>query len=488
MKHSTFSPDSSTRSLDDDSFTGSWSAEDTSSDALSLAAERLLMMECMIEQMPSSIMMMDRGGVLTYLNAAAARTFGRLRDHLPVAPERMIGQSIDVIHPSPHRVRELLARPGRSPHTDTIKLGPETLTLTIQAVRDGAGVLHAFQATLEVITREVELEAKVQEQLEVQRERAEDLEERVGGIFDVLRAATDGDLTRRCGVHGEDVVGKLSYELDRFLDMQATNLRSFRGEAKEVGESSVRLKQISLALGGGADHTSERAMAAAASSEKVSMSVQSVSAATQQMSASIAEISRSAVDAARVAASAVHAAEHTNERVRALGESSKEIGQVIKVITSIAQQTNLLALNATIEAARAGEAGKGFAVVANEVKELAKETAKATEDISAKIEAIQSDTRASVTSIREISEIIGQISDIQNAIASAVEEQTATTNGISHSIKDAAQESLSISEHVSGVAGSSEETAACAQETMAAAEDLSRMAEALKDIIGMYQV
>lgn len=169
-----------------------------------------------------------------------------------------------------------------------------------------------------------------------------------------------------------------------------------------------------------------------------------------------------------------------------LGESSAEIGNVIKVINSIAQQTNLLALNATIEAARAGEAGKGFAVVANEVKELAQETAKATEDIRRRIQAIQSDTEAAVSAITEISRIIAQINDTQSTIASAVEEQTATTNEMGRNVTEAATGSNDIAENITGVARSASETTTAAATTSQAAEELARMAAELQQLVGQF--
>jgi methyl-accepting chemotaxis protein len=191
-------------------------------------------------------------------------------------------------------------------------------------------------------------------------------------------------------------------------------------------------------MGSSAEETSSQATLVSAASEQVSKSVQTVASGTEEMTASIREIAKNASEAARVASGAVKVAENTNQTISKLGDSSTEIGKVIKVITSIAQQTNLLALNATIEAARAGEAGKGFAVVANEVKELAKETAKATEDISQKIESIQGDTRHAVSAISEINGVISKINDYQNTIASAVEEQTATTSEISRNVNEAA--------------------------------------------------
>ena len=171
-----------------------------------------------------------------------------------------------------------------------------------------------------------------------------------------------------------------------------------------------------------------------------------------------------------------------------LGVSSIEIGKVIKVITSIAQQTNLLALNATIEAARAGEAGKGFAVVANEVKELAKQTAAATEDISQKIEAIQSDTKGAVTSISQIGKVIAQINDISNTIASAVEEQSATTNEIARNATEAAKGSSEISKNITQVSEAAKSTTEGANNTLTAATELAKLAGDLKGIVAKAMI
>ena len=188
-----------------------------------------------------------------------------------------------------------------------------------------------------------------------------------------------------------------------------------------------------------------------------------------------------------VAAQAVTMVETTNESVGKLGASSQEIGNVVKVITSIAEQTNLLALNATIEAARAGEAGKGFAVVAGEVKELAQETAKATEDISQRIDAIQTDTAAAITAIDQIGSVIGEINDTQTTIAGAVEQQSATTSEIGRNVTEAASGSTEIARNITGVATAAEATTGSAGDTQRAADDLARMADELRQLVSQFQ-
>ncbi len=257
--------------------------------------------------------------------------------------------------------------------------------------------------------------------------------------------------------------------------------------SQQIAESSRDLTKASEQMTSAADETSAEANTVSAAAEQVSANVQTVATGVEQMSASIKEIARSAAEAAKVATVGVGVAEKTNSTVAQLGESSAEIGKVIKVITSIAGQTNLLALNATIEAARAGEAGKGFAVVANEVKELAKETAKATEDISRKIEAIQRDTREAVQAIDQIGQIVKQINEIQGTIASAVEEQTATTNEIGRNIAEAAKGSTEIARNITAVAQAARGTTEIAASTQRSAGEFSRVATELAALVQVEQ-
>jgi methyl-accepting chemotaxis protein len=251
----------------------------------------------------------------------------------------------------------------------------------------------------------------------------------------------------------------------------------------DIADSAQEVTAASHQMSSAADETSAQANTVSAAAEQVSANVQTVATGVEEMSASIKEIARSASEAAKVATVGVGVVEKTNTTVGQLGESSAEIGKVIKVITSIAGQTNLLALNATIEAARAGEAGKGFAVVANEVKELAKETAKATEDIGQKIEAIQRDTREAVAAIDQIGQIVKQINEIQGTIASAVEEQTATTNEIGRNIAEAAKGSTEIARNITGVAQAAQGTTQSAVATLKAAGEFSRVANELAALV-----
>jgi methyl-accepting chemotaxis protein len=248
--------------------------------------------------------------------------------------------------------------------------------------------------------------------------------------------------------------------------------------------SSDELAAVSRQLSAGAEETSRQAGSVSASAEQVSRNAQAVATAVEEMSATVNEIAQNASSAARVAASAVRAAELANAAVAKLGESSAEVGNVVKVVASVAEQTKLLALNATIEAARAGEAGKGFAVVANEVKELAKETARATEDIGQKIEAIQRDARGAAGAITQIGVVINQIHDMQATIASAVEQQTATTNEIARNIAEAAQGGAEISKGISEVAMAMKSTAEGADQTRQAAAELAHVAAELGRLIG----
>ncbi|HYA63322.1 MAG TPA: methyl-accepting chemotaxis protein [Candidatus Sulfotelmatobacter sp.] len=308
----------------------------------------------------------------------------------------------------------------------------------------------------------------------------------------VLRQAeaiAEGDLTAEAvKVTSEDELGDLTRAINKMHANLRQIIESIAQNAQNVANASEEFSATSQQITANSEETSAQANTVSSATEQINRNLQTVATSTEEMSASISEIAKNASESAKVAGEALKAAVETNATVTKLGESSAEIGQVIKVITSIAQQTNLLALNATIEAARAGEAGKGFAVVANEVKELAKQTAKATEDISQRIAAIQTDAKGAVEAIKTISGIIGQVNDISATIATAVQEQSATTSEMSRNVTEAAKGSGEVAKNITGVAQAAQNTSSGANDSQKAAQQLAQMSTQLRELVGQFKV
>jgi methyl-accepting chemotaxis protein len=304
-------------------------------------------------------------------------------------------------------------------------------------------------------------------------------------------AEGEGDVTKRleaAGGIGNDELGEVSRLFNRFMDKLQETLRGVASDTDKLTAASQKLLEASQQITSNSGETAVQSQSVSRATQQVSQNLESLSTGAGEMSVTVQSIATNANEAAKVAESAVSAAEAANATVAKLGQSGAEIGVVIKVITSIAQQTNLLALNATIEAARAGEAGKGFAVVANEVKELAKQTAKATEDISHKISTIQVDTKGAVEAIGTVSGVIHQINSISATIAAAVEEQSATTQEMTRNSSEAANGAAEISVSIKEVAQAAEGTLARAQESQKSAQELASIAIELSRLMRQFKI
>jgi methyl-accepting chemotaxis protein len=297
-----------------------------------------------------------------------------------------------------------------------------------------------------------------------------------------------GDFTERLHPRSDDEIGKMATALNSTVDHVGEAIRAIAREASSLAGASSQLEDLSEQIAATAGRMAAEASSASSSASEASHDVQLASGGASELRLSIEDIARSAAEASLIVSEAVDTARHANDTIDALGRSSVEIGHVAKVITSIADQTNLLALNATIEASRAGEAGKGFAVVAGEVKELAKQTASATEDIATRIDAIQSDTGRAVSALERVTDIINRVAEIQQTISGAVSQQSASTHDISGSVVRAAERTTEIAERVATMAQSTASATAAAGDARVAAGALATTAASLRDVVARFRL
>jgi methyl-accepting chemotaxis protein len=377
-----------------------------------------------IELSPNPTMICDRDFVIRYANRAALDKLVQIERYLAVPASRVVGSSVDVFHRNPAHQRRLLSDPRSLPHHARIQLGPEYLDLRVYALYNDTGDYVGPVLAWDIVTERAALEAREREAM------------------------------KHMGV-----------------------------TAAKLTEASAVLGAVSSQLAAGAAQTATQAGRVATAADQIKTSVLTVASASEEMSATVREIAGNASEAARTARQAREQAGGANTTIQALSVSSSTIGKVTKVISTIAQQTNLLALNATIEAARAGEAGKGFAVVANEVKELAKETARATEEIAQQIERMQGDTQRSVSAIGEIVRVIEQIDGFASSIAASIEEQAATVREIARNASQVSNEIIHVVENVAGVATAAADGERHAAATQQSAREIDSFAQALTAIV-----
>lgn len=498
--------------------------------------------QTMLDNAPVNIMFCNRDFEIVYVNQKSKVTLKEIEKLLPIRAEQIVGSNIDIFHKNPLHQRRLLENDKNLPHRAMISLGNEKLDLSVSAVYNQANEYVGAMLTWEIATKKLENEANVAKMMSMlesapinimfantdlvieymnpaSRATLKSIEKLlpisvdkvVGQSIDIFhkkpehqRRMLDGDKNLP---HSANIkLGDETLELNisaiydnnkKFIGPMVTwsvisekvNLvKTLSETSSQLAAAAEELTATATQLSSNAQKTTSESNTASGSADSVSSGVQAVATNTEEMLASIKELSKSASSSAEMAKSSALKAQETNKTISKLGASSQEIGTVVKVISSIAQQTNLLALNATIEAARAGDAGKGFAVVANEVKELAKQTAKATEDIANKVATIQNDSEGAVSAIGEIAKSIDQLNSISMTIAAAVEEQTATTNEVSRIVLESSQAVKGIASSVREVSKGATESSVGAAQTLEAARGLSLLAEKLADLVKKIKV
>jgi methyl-accepting chemotaxis protein len=380
----------------------------------------------MVEEMPTPVMTADpkNGFRIGYANRAAVETLRSVAEHLPCAPEALVGTELGSLHRDGLLQPASLADAAALPRRTTLHIGKEIFDVRASAIRDKAGAYVGPMLVWNVITRQTML--------------ADDFEKNVKSVVD------------------------------------------------QVASSAAQMNTSSAAMGNSAEETMRQSSVVATASEQASANVQTVASAAEELTASIHEISRQVSESAAIARNAVDEAKRTSQQVDKLSTSAEKIGEVVKLISSIASQTNLLALNATIEAARAGDAGKGFAVVASEVKNLASQTARATDEIGSQISEIQSATGETVGAIRTIRETIERIDTIAAAIAAAVEEQGASTAEIARNVQQAAQGTQNVSNTIGSVTQAAQDAGVSAKQMSGASAALSTESARLRQEVDRF--
>lgn len=496
----------------------------------------------MADQMPINVMTCDLQEFrINYANAATMATLKKIEHLLPIKADQLLGTSIDIFHKMPERQRNLLRDPKNLPHRARIRLGEETLDLLVSPMMDGSGTYIGPMVTWSIITDVVRQEEEVARLMqmmdsmpinvmmcdpkdfkiiyanETSRKTLKKLEHLLpikvenlmGQSIDVFhknpehprRLMSDpknlphsakiqlGDERLQLNVaavydrDGNYIAPMVTWRVATEEIKLAENVQEVTAAAAATAQE---LEMTAKSLRAMADKTSSQSAGVASAAEEASANVQAVASATEELSASVSEIAQQMAATARMSKEASEQSKITNETVRSLAQAAERIGAIVRIIDDIAGQTKLLALNATIEAARAGEAGKGFSVVASEVKSLAGQTSKATEEISAQVNEIQAVTAQAVKAIQDISSAITRIDEAAVNVQASIEQQNAATKEIAQSVIQASEGTAEVGRIIIEVNQSAEETGNAATEVNTAAADLAKQAAKLEALIHSF--
>jgi len=502
----------------------------------------------MIEDMPINVMTCDlEDFAVTYMNQSTRDTLGKLSHLLPVPVEELLGKSIDIFHANPAHQRGILSNPSNLPYQANISLGEEILDLLVTAIRDEQGNYVGPMLTWSIVTEKIKAAAESDrlvrmlddmpinimtcdpETLEItyinktsldtlrplQNLLPTPVDELLGQCIDVFHE--DPSHQRRLLGDSANLPHQAKIKLgDETLDLRVSAItdkdgkylgpmvswavvthqvkladnfeKNVKSVVEMVGSAATEMQSTAESMSATAEETNRQSIVVASASEEASTNVQTVAAASEELSNSINEISNQVQTSSKISQKAVEEATRANETISGLSEAAVKIGEVVELINDIASQTNLLALNATIEAARAGDAGKGFAVVANEVKSLANQTAKATDEIGAQIGAIQGASNDAVQAIEGVSGIIADINQITTGIASAVEEQSAATMEIARNVQQAAEGTSEVSSNITGVTKAANETGDAATQLVEASGELALQSQKLNTEVDGFLV
>lgn len=441
-----------------------------------------------VTQVPATMLMIDNEGAVSYMNPHAQEEIAYLVEQGAFKHRFTTGDNISNAKFGCDQLWQICRTSSQLPCNEIRQLKNEHLNLSIHALRDDANQSMGTLIAWQIVTDDVKLQQSLNDAKQEDAKQAASLVKLISELHTVVQAATKGDLNKRITLGNDEKLDVIAQGINDFIQHIHQDMSKIQHGSSQLINAANRLSSSSDSLDKSAEKTHENTKAVAYDSQSVDSYMMEASTATEQMSASIREISTTTESADNVAQNAVRLTEGAIVTVQKLFESGKDIGNVLKFITTIAEQTNLLALNATIEAARAGDAGKGFAVVANEVKELAKQTADATDEIGKRISSIQSDSTSAVDCIKVINKIVTEVSHYQGTIATAITEQTSVSREISQTIGQTASSSSSIRSHIDDLVHQNQASVTTLLDTRNATTEVVECAQQLEHLLAHYQL